>query len=61
MINYPIDAIVRVIEKRRARGASDEQIILWLEDLKCGAWKGNINMENAIADFIDAIKQTPLR
>lgn len=54
-----IHAIERVLEKRSARGASDQSLILWLEDLK-KIWKHEYH-HFILNGFIDAIKQTPIR
>jgi len=52
-----INSIERILDKRSKRGASDKDLIQWLESLKKGAWKHHHNIING---FIDAIKQTPL-
>lgn len=52
-----VNVIERVIDKRTSRGASDISIINWLNHLK-SVWIGNDKMFD---DFIDAIKQTPLK
>lgn len=56
-----IDAIESVLHKRMLRGASDDQLISWLESLKSGAWKESKYMKSCIDGFIDAIRQTPLK
>jgi hypothetical protein len=50
-----INAIERVLDKRAARGATDESLINWLEGLKNKSDYWN----NVIDGFISAIKQTP--
>ena len=52
-----IRSVESVIYKRMSRGASDENLISWLEGLK----SENDGYFNSIMDdFIDAIRQTPL-
>lgn len=53
-----ISAVERVLDKRAGRGATDEDLIRWLEQLKRGVWK---RYPKQIDMLIDAIKQTPLR
>jgi len=52
-----INAIERVLDKRSARGASDKNLIAWLEGMK-----NKSEYWNRVLDgFIDAVKQTPLK
>lgn len=51
-----LQAVVNVLFKRMDRGASDEQLIAWLESLKVGAWK---DRPGDIDGLIDAIKLSP--
>ena len=54
-----IEAIEAVLDKRSLNGASDNNLISWLNQLKT-TWKDNRYILNCIDGFIDAIKQTPL-
>ena len=54
MLNF--DAVIRVVEKRQERGATDNDIIKWLSGLKKRSWK---QQAKKIDDLIDAIRQTP--
>jgi len=51
-----IDAVEKVLDRRSARGASDESLVEWLEGLKRKAWK---KRPDIIDGFITAIRQTP--
>lgn len=53
-----IKAIENVIDKRTARGASDESIITWLKSLV--TTNDSDYFKKTVDMFIDAIKQTPL-
>jgi len=53
-----INSIERILDKRSKRGASDKDLIQWLESLKKGAWKHHPKI---IKGFIDGIKQTPIK
>lgn len=56
-----INAIENVIDRRSARGASDQSLIDYLSKLRDTTWKESAYMKNCINGFIDAIKQTPIR
>lgn len=49
-----IEAVKRVVKKRRARGATDEDLIQYLERLKAGSWK---MFPEDIEELIQEIKQ----
>lgn len=49
-----IEAVKRVVEKRRARGATNEDLIVYLERLKEGSWK---RFPEEIKELIEEIKQ----
>lgn len=49
-----IEAVKRVVKKRRARGATDEDLIQYLERLKAGSWK---KFPEDIEELIREIKQ----
>jgi hypothetical protein len=51
-----INAVERILDKRYRNGASDNNLIAWLEHLKATSWK---NAPKIINGFIDAITQTP--
>lgn len=54
-----INIVERVLEKRTDRGATDKQLISWLESLKeSDAWKKS---KWVIDSLISAVKQTPLK
>ena len=54
-----INTVERVLERRTDRGATDKELILWLEGLKeSDAWKKN---KQAIDGLIPAIRQTPIK
>ena len=50
-----VEAIIRVLDKRAARGATDKSLISWLMGLK----RPNAQINNALDGLIDAIQQTP--
>jgi len=53
-----IDAVVRVLDKRTGRGATDKNLIIYLQHLRAGAWK---NAQHYIDELIIAIKASPLK
>ena len=54
-----IQAIENVLDKRAAKGATDEMLIKYLEEMKVVHNTANMNV--TLDGFIDAIKQTPLK
>lgn len=52
-------SIENVIIKRAERGATDEQLIKWIDHLKKDVWNNTPELVNVCNGFIDAIKQTP--
>ena len=55
-----INAIERVLDKRTGKGASDSNLISWLQHLKTRVWGNSPYMVGTLEGFIDAIKQTPI-
>lgn len=55
-----INAIERIIDKRSLNGASDQNLINWLEGMKNGIWEIDSHAITVLDGFIDAIRQTPL-
>ena len=49
-----LDAVKRVLNNRRARGASDDDLIEYLERLKAGSWK---QCKEDIDELIQEINQ----
>jgi len=54
-----IESIQNVIIKRSERGATDEQLIKWIDHLIKDVWNNTPALVNVCNEFIDAIKQTP--
>jgi len=52
-----INAVKRVVDKRFAKGQTEQQVVTYLNDLKQTAWKDCKEPINAIIDII--VKKLP--